>query len=67
MDKREAREILFTLVYEYEFNTDKSPSEIYDKFSVDFHDLCQRKRAPGAGFDDAVQLQHGQFACQYIG
>ena len=30
MDKREAREILFTLVYEYEFNTDKSAEEIYD-------------------------------------
>lgn len=30
MDKRQAREILFTLVYEYEFNTDKSASEIYD-------------------------------------
>ena len=30
MDKKEAREILFTLVYEYEFNGDKSAADIYD-------------------------------------
>lgn len=35
MDKREAREILFTLVYEYEFNTDKSPADIYDNARAD--------------------------------
>lgn len=30
MNKKEAREILFTLVYEYEFNKEKSASEIYE-------------------------------------
>lgn len=35
MDKREAREILFTLVYEYEFNPDKSASDIYDNARAD--------------------------------
>lgn len=30
MDKKEAREILFTLVYEYEFNRDRSAADIYD-------------------------------------
>ena len=30
MNKREAREILFTLVYEYEFNREKSAVEIYN-------------------------------------
>ncbi len=30
MNKREAREILFTLVFEYEFNREKNASEIYE-------------------------------------
>jgi len=30
MNKREARDILFTLVYEYEFNREKSAADIYD-------------------------------------
>ncbi len=30
MNKKEAREILFTLVYEYEFNREKNALEIYD-------------------------------------
>jgi len=30
MNKKEAREILFTLVYEYEFNREKDALEIYE-------------------------------------
>ena len=30
MNKKEARDILFTLVYEYEFNREKNASEIYE-------------------------------------
>lgn len=46
MDKRQAREILFTLVYEYEFNTDKSANEIYDnaRESRDFENFRYIKK-----------------------
>lgn len=35
MNKKEARDILFTLVFEYEFNSEKSAVEIYDNALIE--------------------------------
>lgn len=35
MNKKEAREILFTLVYEYEFNREKNALEIYENARIE--------------------------------